>query len=171
LTVRGELPPDGCLIAANHASHLDALAIFAACSPARANRLHALAAKDYFYRNSAAHAVAFWIAAEGLDMGGEICVFDAAGRQVRRLALPRAGGSMVWDGRDSFGREVPAGVYYIRLLGRPVTDGRANRAGTIDAGAGDAGTAGAGTGGGRTIAPEESGWGSVRAEAKVVRLR
>ncbi len=44
-------------------------------------------------------------------------VFDAAGRLVRRLRVPRSGGTIPWDGTDSFGREVPAGVYYVRVLG------------------------------------------------------
>jgi hypothetical protein len=41
-----------------------------------------------------------------------VAIFDAAGRAVCRLDL--ASGGTVWDGRDAFGRFVPAGCYWIR---------------------------------------------------------
>lgn len=46
-------------------------------------------------------------------------IHDARGRRVRRLAEGRfaAGGhERVWDGRDAAGRELPAGVYFARLV-------------------------------------------------------
>jgi len=52
-------------------------------------------------------------------------VLDASGRCVRRLTV--AGGAMAgglrqlaWDGRDSQGRTVPPGVYFLRL---PASEG------------------------------------------------
>jgi hypothetical protein len=38
-------------------------------------------------------------------------VFDASGREVRRLAAP---GPLRWDLRDQSGARVPSGVYYIQ---------------------------------------------------------
>ena len=45
-------------------------------------------------------------------------IFDAAGRSVRRFALgEQAAGAyeLVWDGRNDSGREVAAGVYFLRM--------------------------------------------------------
>lgn len=44
-------------------------------------------------------------------------VVDAGGRRVRDLAVPGGPGerSVRWDGRDETGREVAAGVYFVRL--------------------------------------------------------
>jgi hypothetical protein len=47
-----------------------------------------------------------------------IAIYDAAGRMVRRLEdgpLPVGRRSTSWDGRDSGGRAVPAGIYLVRL--------------------------------------------------------
>jgi len=47
-----------------------------------------------------------------------LAVFDAAGRLVRVLEngeRPAGDYSVVWDGRDSWGSRVDAGVYYCRL--------------------------------------------------------
>jgi hypothetical protein len=45
-------------------------------------------------------------------------VLDVTGRRVRSLVPESAGaGRIVWDGRDSGGRSVAAGVYYLRLRG------------------------------------------------------
>lgn len=47
-----------------------------------------------------------------------IVVFDASGRVVRQLwqgALSGQAFGVTWDGRDDSGREVPAGVYLLRL--------------------------------------------------------
>jgi hypothetical protein len=46
---------------------------------------------------------------------GDVLVSDAGGRVIRRL---RAGGPVVWDGRDRWGRTVPAGVYALSGGGR-----------------------------------------------------
>jgi len=48
-----------------------------------------------------------------------IAVHDVQGRHVRSLvAGPTPGGQRVsWDGRDQFGRPVPAGVYFLRVPG------------------------------------------------------
>ncbi|MDZ7317398.1 MAG: T9SS type A sorting domain-containing protein [candidate division KSB1 bacterium] len=48
----------------------------------------------------------------------EIIVFDAAGRQVRRLVdAAEAGGrhAVIWDGWDDVGDSAPAGVYFVRF--------------------------------------------------------
>jgi hypothetical protein len=42
-------------------------------------------------------------------------VFDSAGRRVRVLSILEGAGDVTWDGRDAEGREVPAGVYFLRL--------------------------------------------------------
>jgi flagellar hook assembly protein FlgD len=47
----------------------------------------------------------------------DVAVHDASGRRVAVLALgERDAGShaLVWDGRDASGREVAAGVYFVR---------------------------------------------------------
>lgn len=56
-----------------------------------------------------------------------IAVYDAAGTLVRTLAAgrgPSAVNSLVWDGRDAAGREVPAGVYYVRLTADNIATAR-----------------------------------------------
>lgn len=49
-------------------------------------------------------------------------VLDAAGRLVRRMALPAQASSgwrrLVWDARDAQGREAPRGLYHLRLSGQ-----------------------------------------------------
>jgi hypothetical protein len=50
--------------------------------------------------------------------GVDLSVFDAAGRRVaalRRGTHPAGRHVVTWDGRDSTGRRVPAGVYFCRL--------------------------------------------------------
>jgi hypothetical protein len=47
-----------------------------------------------------------------------LCVYDAAGRLVRRVvdgACEPGYYTQVWDSRDDLGRKVPAGVYFVRL--------------------------------------------------------
>lgn len=47
----------------------------------------------------------------------ELAIFDAGGRRVRTLARGSMEGLRLqeWDGRDTFGRRVPAGAYFARL--------------------------------------------------------
>lgn len=48
----------------------------------------------------------------------QITVFDASGRVVRNLwqgALNGRAFEVVWDGKDDAGREVPAGVYLVKM--------------------------------------------------------
>lgn len=58
-----------------------------------------------------------------LPAGGptDVLVYDAGGRCVRRLALPRGERAgtrrIVWDGRDTSGRRMPAGAYFCRVDG------------------------------------------------------
>lgn len=57
---------------------------------------------------------------------GAISVFDVRGRRVRSFAWDsRREGLVRWDGRDAQGREVPPGVYFIRL--GPAGDGPTQR--------------------------------------------
>ncbi len=49
----------------------------------------------------------------GPDARLSATVFDAAGRRV--AAVSGVGDGVVWDGRDGFGRRVPAGVYLARI--------------------------------------------------------
>ena len=48
----------------------------------------------------------------------QIIIYDLLGREVRRLVEERKEAgyrSVVWDGRDGFGREVGSGVYLVRM--------------------------------------------------------
>ncbi len=59
---------------------------------------------------------------------GEAVVFDARGREVRRVAF--SGREAEWDGRDASGRALPAGVYLIRLMvGRETATAQFTRVG------------------------------------------
>jgi Cu/Zn superoxide dismutase len=52
------------------------------------------------------------------SLPGDVAVFDAGGRLVRRLAdgmLQAGETNLTWDGRDAAGRPVPSGTYYYRL--------------------------------------------------------
>jgi hypothetical protein len=44
----------------------------------------------------------------------KLAIHDLKGRRLRSFTL-RGSGSLIWDGRDSKGREVPSGVYFARL--------------------------------------------------------
>jgi flagellar hook assembly protein FlgD len=47
-----------------------------------------------------------------------VVLFDASGRMLRRLHdgdLPAGETPFSWDGRDDTGREVPAGVYLVKV--------------------------------------------------------
>jgi hypothetical protein len=46
-------------------------------------------------------------------------ILDVTGRTVRALegGEPIPGGTLVWDGRDERGRDVPGGVYFLSLEG------------------------------------------------------
>ncbi|MFN8179656.1 MAG: FlgD immunoglobulin-like domain containing protein [bacterium] len=63
------------------------------------------------------------------DIAVRLSVFDATGRRVRSIhdgALPPGERSLSWDGRDSAGRRVAAGVYFLRLdVGGTLTTKRA----------------------------------------------
>lgn len=50
------------ILAANHASHLDVVALFSAFPLSRINNLRSLAAKDYFFRNSLKRTAGFFFA-------------------------------------------------------------------------------------------------------------
>jgi len=48
----------------------------------------------------------------------DLRVYDVSGRLVRTLARgPREEGDheVVWDGRDERGRDVPSGIYFLRM--------------------------------------------------------
>ncbi|MBI1796752.1 MAG: S8 family serine peptidase [Candidatus Eisenbacteria bacterium] len=63
-------------------------------------------------------ALLYWQAAAGAEASTQtILIFDLNGRRLRTLEVgPGVGGRVTWDGRDTDGRRVPAGVYYARLL-------------------------------------------------------
>ncbi|MBN2565982.1 MAG: T9SS type A sorting domain-containing protein [Candidatus Eisenbacteria bacterium] len=44
-------------------------------------------------------------------------IYDISGRLVRSIGIPdrEAAGTLVWDGRDDAGRDLPASVYFVRL--------------------------------------------------------
>ena len=56
-----------------------------------------------------------------VDADAFVAAYDVAGRLVRRLSVAGAGSAgryeMVWDGRSASGRDVPAGMYFLRLEG------------------------------------------------------
>jgi 1-acyl-sn-glycerol-3-phosphate acyltransferase len=51
-----------CILAANHSSHLDVLAIYSSFPLPRVNRIRSLAARDYFFSNAIKRAISFFIA-------------------------------------------------------------------------------------------------------------
>ncbi|MDM7914474.1 MAG: hypothetical protein ACE15D_01000 [Candidatus Eisenbacteria bacterium] len=51
-----------------------------------------------------------------LSTGRRAAIVDLSGRRVRMLEAPD--GTVVWDGRDEQGREVPAGVYLVTTEGK-----------------------------------------------------
>lgn len=51
-----------CILAANHSSHLDVLALFSSFPISRINRLRSLAAKDYFFSNPMLMMIGFFFA-------------------------------------------------------------------------------------------------------------
>ncbi|MDD5557366.1 MAG: lysophospholipid acyltransferase family protein [bacterium] len=82
LDVRGaeNVPAAGpCLIAPNHSSHLDALAIFASLPASRVNATCAVAAKDYFFRNP--------VVALAARLLVNCIPFDRTGHDARALRL------------------------------------------------------------------------------------
>jgi 1-acyl-sn-glycerol-3-phosphate acyltransferase len=76
---------DGFILAANHASHLDTLAVFCAFPLKKINRLRPLAAKDYFFVNPIVRCLAFFFAnvipMERKQAGAESIVF--AGKKLQ----------------------------------------------------------------------------------------
>jgi len=50
-----------------------------------------------------------------LPAGGTVTLFDASGRLVRVLAVAPGAVSVAWDGTDSGGESVAAGIYFARL--------------------------------------------------------
>ena len=64
------------------------------------------------------NAVFFWQASpDGMGTEQRIVIYDVTGRRVRSMHVGRdAGGRHTWDGRDTEGRSVPAGLYHARLL-------------------------------------------------------
>jgi len=55
----------------------------------------------------------------------ELGVYDPAGRLIRRLVsgTPQPGSyQLVWDGRDIYGRQVAAGVYWVRMTSDSATE-------------------------------------------------
>lgn len=63
------------------------------------------------------------ISAEG---AGELLLYDLRGRRVRTFVLVPDRASVVWDGRDDLGRELPSGTYLMRA-----TAGAVERTGRI----------------------------------------
>jgi photosystem II stability/assembly factor-like uncharacterized protein len=55
------------------------------------------------------------------DLGhdGKILIFDVAGRVINSISLTQDGGTLkgYWDGRDSYGRDVSPGIYFISPKG------------------------------------------------------
>lgn len=53
----------------------------------------------------------------GAAPGSRIEIRDVQGRSVRRFDVARGAASVAWDGRDSRGRALESGVYFVRLEG------------------------------------------------------
>jgi 1-acyl-sn-glycerol-3-phosphate acyltransferase len=68
-----------CIIAPNHSSHLDSLAIIACLPTSSTNRTFALAAKNYFFRNS---FISFWA-----RLAVNVIPIDRTGIEKRGLLL------------------------------------------------------------------------------------
>jgi 1-acyl-sn-glycerol-3-phosphate acyltransferase len=89
LTVTGALPPGGCVVVANHASHADTAALLAAIDSRHAPR--AAAAADYWFR-------AGWLAAVGRALAAAFPVRRSGGGSADLAAavtLLRAGRAVV----------------------------------------------------------------------------
>lgn len=57
-----------------------------------------------------------WSAPVGVDIS--FSIFDAAGRRLRvieNVASNGGAGELIWDGRDDDGRDVPAGIFWVRM--------------------------------------------------------
>ena len=55
----------------------------------------------------------------------ELSVFDIAGRRVKSLvseSMAAGHHDVVWEGKDSLGREASAGVYFFRLKTEDIVD-------------------------------------------------
>lgn len=77
--------------------------------------------------NPASGTVEFALSIGGADAQGQLGVFDAQGRRVRRLvegSLVAGVRTLTWDLRDDLGRRVPAGVYFFRLQASGATTSR-----------------------------------------------
>lgn len=68
--------------------------------------------------NPFSNSVQFFISSAG-QPGAEIGIYDSSGREVRAITMGQSAPSeysLRWDGRDSVGRKVASGVYYVRLV-------------------------------------------------------
>lgn len=77
--------------------------------------------------NPASAARGVWILAPGDGpslAGGQVAVFDVAGRHIRDLGRWPQGAAdrLFWDARDAYGRRVPAGSYFVRWVGDGARD-------------------------------------------------
>jgi len=53
--------------------------------------------------------------------GAKVRIFACSGRRLRELSCEAGGSSIYWDGKDSEGRPVPSGVYFVELRLRDET--------------------------------------------------
>jgi hypothetical protein len=51
-----------------------------------------------------------------VPLNADVRVYDLRGRVRRRLA-PDSAGQLVWDARDDAGRDLPSGIYFVRIDG------------------------------------------------------
>jgi hypothetical protein len=67
-----------------------------------------------------------WQVNSDVEQVGEVLIVSVAGRVIRswRADLPRGGSTVTWDGFDDRGREVPVGIYYLRLTEADGTETR-----------------------------------------------
>lgn len=50
-----------------------------------------------------------------INTKGKLVIFDVLGKKVKEFVLDREKGSVVWNGKDEFGKQVSSGIYIYRL--------------------------------------------------------
>lgn len=101
-----------------HTTYTDRSASVSVARPGSVRSLPMTPAIESVYPNpfNASAEIEFRVSAPGMVW---LAVFNAAGQRVRSLVeerLPAGGHRIRWDGKDSFGRSVPSGMYIARLV-------------------------------------------------------
>jgi len=101
-----------------HTGYTDRSAAVSVARPGSVRSLPGNPAIESVYPNpfNASAEIEFRISAPGMVW---LAVFNAAGQRVRSLVeerMPAGGHRIRWDGKDSYGRSAPSGMYIARLV-------------------------------------------------------